>query len=105
MRIAFVNDTFLQGRGADTVIYELAKRLGKKHEVFILAGQTDIKEENFKFIKIGLEKLYTGKIKDFNFFYKLYKLRKEVKRLQKKHHFDVYLLLQLIGFDSYQDQL
>ena len=79
MRIAFVNDTFLEGRGADTVMYELAKRLGKRHEVFILAGKTDIKEENFKFIKIGLDKLYTGSINDFNFPYKVFKLRKEKK--------------------------
>ena len=60
-RIAFVNDTFLEGRGADTVIYELARRLGKKHEVFVLAGQTDIKEENFKFIRLNLEKFIPGK--------------------------------------------
>ena len=56
MKIALVNDTFLYGRGADTVIYELAKRLGRKHDVYVLAGETNIKEENFKFIKINLPK-------------------------------------------------
>jgi len=30
LRIALVNDTFLQGRGADHVMFELARRLGKK---------------------------------------------------------------------------
>jgi len=90
MKIAFVNDTFLEGRGADTVIYELAKRLGKRHEVFVLAGETDIKEENFKFIRLNLEKLYTGKIKDFNFFYKIIKLRGEIEKIQKKYNFDVF---------------
>jgi UDP-glucose 4-epimerase len=90
MKIAFVNDTFLEGRGADTVIYELAKRLGKRHEVFVLAGQTDIKEENFRFIKLNLDKLYTGTLKDFNFPYKIIKLRREIKKIQKKYGFDVF---------------
>ncbi|MDP3992362.1 MAG: NAD-dependent epimerase/dehydratase family protein [Nanoarchaeota archaeon] len=90
MRIAFVNDTFIEGRGADTVIYELARRLGKEHEVFVLAGQTDIKEENFKFIRLNLEKLYTGKIKDFNFLYKIIRLRKEIRKIQKTYNFDVF---------------
>jgi len=90
MRIAFVNDTFLEGRGADTVIYELAKRLGKKHEVYVLAGKTDIKEENFKFLSLNLNKLYTGQIKDFNFLYKMIKLRKEIENIQKQYKFDIF---------------
>ena len=73
MKIAFVNDTFLEGRGADTVIYELARELGKKHEVYVLSGQANIKEENFKFIQVNLQKLFTGKLRDFNFFYKIIK--------------------------------
>ena len=76
--------------GVEQVIYELAKRLGKRHEVFVLAGETDIKEENFKFIRLNLEKLYTGKIKDFNFFYKIIKLRGEIEKIQKKYNFDVF---------------
>lgn len=75
MKIAFVNDTFLQGRGADMVIYELAKRLGKKHEVLVVCGTSDIKEENFKIKELGFEKLATGTAKDFLGFTKLKKFR------------------------------
>ena len=92
MRIAFVNDTFMEGRGADVVMYEIARRLGKKHEVYILAGQTDIKEENFRFIKINLPKLFTGKARDFNFFYNMASLRRNIKSLQKKHGFDLFVV-------------
>ncbi len=92
MKIALVNDTFLYGRGADTVIYELAKRLGRKHDVYVLAGETNIKEENFKFIKINLPKLFTGKIGDFNFFYNMLKLRRQIKKIQRFHHFDIFNL-------------
>ncbi len=60
MKIAFVNDTFLGGRGGDTVVYELAKRLGKKHEVFVVTTESDFKEENFTIIKIRARKLLTG---------------------------------------------
>jgi len=92
MKVALVNDTFLEGRGADNVVYELAKRLGKKHETYVLAGQTDIKEENFKFLKINLTKLFTGELKDFNYFNKMIKLRREIRELQKMHHFDIFCI-------------
>ncbi len=106
MKIAFVNDTFVEGRGADTVMYELAKRLGKEHEIFVLAGETNIKEENFKFIKINLQKLVTGKIDDFNFPYKIIKLRRDIKEIQKQYNFDVFnvfhssLGIGFIGFPN-----
>lgn len=92
MKIAFVNDTFLEGRGADTVIYELAKRLGKdKHDrVYVICGESNFKENNFKIIKIKLEKLFTGKIKDLDYFSKLKKLRKQILELNKEYRFDIF---------------
>lgn len=90
MRIAFVNDTFLEGRGADTVIYELARRIGKEHEVYVLAGETNIKEDNFKFIKLDLPKLFQGKLSDFDYFGKLDRLYKQMIDLQARYHFDVF---------------
>lgn len=90
MKIAFVNDTFLEGRGADTLIYELASRMGKKHEVYVIAGEISFKEKNFKIIKIKLEKLYTGKISDFSYFGKIRNLRKQIEEIQKKYKFDVF---------------
>jgi UDP-glucose 4-epimerase len=92
MRVALVNDTFLKGRGADTVVYELAKRLGKEHEVYVLTGETNIKEENFKILKIKLPKLFTGSLKDFNYPYKMYDLRKEIKRIQKNYRFNIFFV-------------
>lgn len=90
MKIAFVYDTFLKGRGGDVAVYELAKRLGKRHEVYVLAGETNIKEEGFKFIRLDLPKLFTGKIRDFSYFYKMIKLRRQIKKIQAKYHFDVF---------------
>jgi len=90
MKIAFVNDTFLEGRGADTVIYELAKELGKRHEVYVLASESNFKEDNFKIIKLELQKLYTGKISDFNYLEKIKKLRKQIFELQKRYHFELF---------------
>lgn len=91
MKIAFVNDTFLEGRGADTVIYELAKRLGKRHEVFVIAVESDLPEDNFKILKIDGRKLLSGNaVKDsFSYFPNLIRLRKEINRLHKKYGFDV----------------
>jgi glycosyltransferase involved in cell wall biosynthesis len=106
MKIAFVNDTFLEGRGADIVIYELARRLGKKHEVYVLAGETNIEEENFKFIRLNLPKLVTGKISDFNYPLKIVRLKREIEKIQKKYEFDVFNLfhsalnLSFIGFPT-----
>jgi len=90
LRIAFVNDTFLEGRGADTVIYELARRIGKEHDVYVIAGETNIKEGNFKFIKINLPKLFQGNLSDFDYFGKLDKLYKQISDLQAKYHFDIF---------------
>jgi glycosyltransferase involved in cell wall biosynthesis len=99
MKIAFVNDTFLEGRGADTLIYELAKRIGKKHEVYVLAGETNFRGENFKIIKIKLEKLYAGKLSDFNYFGKLKALREQILQIQNQYHFDVFNVYH-IGLNS-----
>jgi len=94
MRIAFVNDTFLEGRGADTVIYELTKRLGKKHEVFVIASKVDMSEENFKILRINARKLLTGNtlVDSLSYFPNLIKFRKEILKLQKKYNFDVFNL-------------
>ncbi len=91
MRIAFVNDTFLQGRGADTVIYELARRLGKKHKVFVIATETDMPEENFKILKVNAKKLLTGdSIRDsLSYFPNIAKFRKEILKFHRKYGFDV----------------
>ena len=91
MKIAFVNDTFIQGRGADTVIYELAKRLGKRHEVFVIAVDSDMPEENFKILKIKGRKLFSGNtIKDsLLYFPNVRKIRKEIIKLNKKYSFDI----------------
>ncbi len=91
MKIAFVNDTFIEGRGADTVIYELAKRLGKRHKVYVIASETKgFKEKNFKIIRIKSNKLYTGSIGDYFYFNKIRQLRKEILSLNKKYNFDLF---------------
>lgn len=92
MRIAFVNDTFIEGRGADTVIYELARRLGEKHEVFVIASEADFPEENFKIIKIKSKKLFTGNtLKDSaTYFPNIIRLRKEMKKIMKDKGVDVF---------------
>ncbi len=90
MRIAFVNDTFLEGRGADTLIYELARNLGKKHQVYVLAGEANFKEKNFKILNLNLPKLYTGKLSDFNYFGKIRNLKEQLEQIQKKYHFEVF---------------
>jgi len=94
MKIAFVNDTFLEGRGADSVIYELARRLGKKHDVFVIAPESDIPEENFKILRIKAKKLLTGNtLADcLSYFPNSIKFRKELLKLQKKYNFDVFNL-------------
>ena len=92
MKIAFVNDTFLQGRGSDTVIYELARRLGRKHDVFVITSETDMPEENFKIIKTGSRKLLTGNnlIDSLMYFPNLIKTRREISKTHRKYHFDVF---------------
>ncbi|MDP3987379.1 MAG: glycosyltransferase family 4 protein [Nanoarchaeota archaeon] len=91
MKIAFVNDTFLEGRGADTVIYEIARRLGKKHEVVIISSDSDFPEENFKIINIKGGKLLTGStLRDsFSYIPNISKFRREVSRLNKQNRFEV----------------
>jgi len=76
LRIAFVNDTFLQGRGADHVMFELARRLGEKHNVTVIATQADFPEENFKIKLLKGRKLVTGSWKDFLGIFELFKYRK-----------------------------
>lgn len=88
MKIAFVNDTFLEGRGADVVVYELAKRLGKHNKIFVLSGETNIPQYNFQFIKIILPKLFTKSFKDFFYFQKMKNLEKQIKELDEKYSFD-----------------
>jgi len=68
MKIAFVNDTFLQGRGVDHVVFELARRIGKKHEVDVITADHDFPEENFRIKKIKGGKLVKGGASDFLFF-------------------------------------
>jgi len=91
MRIAFVNDTFLEGRGVDTVIYEVARRLGKRHEVFVVASEFDFPEDNFKIIKIKGRKLLTGSnIKDsFSYIPNILRFRREILRLQELYQFEI----------------
>jgi len=90
MRIAFVNDTFLEGRGADTVIYELARRLGRKNKVYVIASEANFKEENFRILRIKAAKLYQGRITDYFYFQKIRQFRKEILALNKKYKFDIF---------------
>lgn len=71
-----VNDTFLKGRGADHVIFEVAKRLGEKHSVAVVTTTADFPEKNFKIIQIKGRKLLTGSWKDFLGFLQFFKYRK-----------------------------
>lgn len=82
MKICFINDTFLVGRGVDTVIYELARRLGKKYEVKVICskGFYDFKPENFEIEEIEMGKLFTGSLKDFLLPLRLIKLRLWIRR-------------------------
>lgn len=91
-KIAFVNDTFLQGRGADTMLYEIARRIGKKHEVYILTGETNIPEENFKIIKVQIPKLYTASLEDFAYFKKMRILSEDIHEIDQKIGFDKILV-------------
>jgi glycosyltransferase involved in cell wall biosynthesis len=101
MRVCFVNDTFLLGRGVDTVIYELARRLGKKYKVKVICGKEfcNYKPENFKIEEIDIGKAFTGSFKDFLFPIKLLKLRKFLRKIDcdviNLHHST--LFLGLIG--------
>ncbi len=79
MKIAFVNDTFLQGRGVDHVIFELARRIGKEHEVDVITAEHDLPEENFRIKKIRGGKLVKGNITDFAFFKNFPLFRKAAK--------------------------
>ena len=104
MKICIVNDTFLIGRGVDTVIYELAKRLGKKHKVKIVCGKgfCNYKPENFEIHEIDIEKAFTGSIKDILLPIRLLKLRNFLKKTNcdviNLHHST--LFLGLIGMKN-----
>ena len=90
LTICLVNDTFLKGRGVDNVIHNLAKRLGKKHEVYVMAGETNIIPENFKFVKLPIGKLFTGGLKDFLYFKKMKELGDFIWDFDLKNNIDVY---------------
>jgi glycosyltransferase involved in cell wall biosynthesis len=79
MKIAFVNDTFLQGRGVDHVIFELARRIGRRHEVHIITADHDFPEENFSIKKVKGGKLVRGNVSDFLFFRNFPSFRKTSK--------------------------
>jgi glycosyltransferase involved in cell wall biosynthesis len=104
MRVCFVNDTFLLGRGVDTVIYELARRLGKKYKVKVICGKgfCNYKPKNFKIEEIDIGKAFTGSIKDLLFPIKLLKLRKFLRKIDcdviNLHHST--LFLGLIGMKN-----
>jgi glycosyltransferase involved in cell wall biosynthesis len=104
MKICFVNDTFLVGRGVDTVIYELARRLGKKHKVKVICGKglCNYRPENFEVEEIDIGKAFTGSFKDFLLPIKLLKLRKRLRRIDydviNLHHST--LFLGLIGIKN-----
>jgi glycosyltransferase involved in cell wall biosynthesis len=76
MKIALINDSFLQGRGADQVVFELAKRLGKNHEVDVIAAEADFPESGFKIKKIKARRLLSGGWRDFLFFQTARKFKK-----------------------------
>lgn len=79
MKIAFINDSFLRGQGADEVIFQLAKRIGKFHDVTVLTGPNDIKPENFKIKQVTERKLLEGNAGDFLSFFNALKFRKASK--------------------------
>lgn len=97
MKIAFVNDTFIKSRGADHVVFELARRMGRDHDVTVLTFKSDFPEESFKIKKIEGEKLLTGTWKDFLFLGKLLTIRKATKGydIVSLHH--SFLGLALLG--------
>ncbi|MFH8119647.1 MAG: glycosyltransferase family 4 protein [Candidatus Aenigmatarchaeota archaeon] len=102
MKIVFINDTFSIGRGVDTVIYELAKRLGKKHKVVVVTTNSEFKEKNFRIKKIKASKLFTGTWRDFLFPINALKFRKSLKKeiydVANLHH--ATLFLGLIGLPN-----
>ncbi len=61
MNIAFFNHSLIIGSGIDTVIYELAKRIAKKHNVTVFTFDSSYSDENFKIeeIKIPLKNKVT----------------------------------------------
>lgn len=76
MRIAFINDSLLVGRGTDQVVFELAQRLGKKHDVKVITSIADLPEKNFKIILVKGRRLVTGTWRDFLGFFQIFKYRK-----------------------------
>jgi glycosyltransferase involved in cell wall biosynthesis len=76
MKIALINDSFLRGRGADQVVFELAQRLGENNEVDVITAEADFPETNFKIKKVNAQRLLTGTWRDFLFFQTAGKFKK-----------------------------
>ena len=89
MKIAFVNDGFLLWRGGDHPIFELASRLNKKHEVYVIAPEIDYPGTSFRVIQLKGGRLVTQTWRDFLYFYNLLKFRKEIKKIIKKENYDI----------------
>jgi glycosyltransferase involved in cell wall biosynthesis len=98
MKVGFVNDAFLSGRGTDRVIYEIAKRIGKKHEVTIICGKSNIRHENFSVKELGFEKLVSGSVS--NYFNSIKNIRKCCKDLDVINLHHASLNLAFLGFDN-----
>ncbi len=87
-----MNDTFVEGRGVDTVIFEIAKRLSKKHDVYVFCSKNhaDLEEKandlGITVIKGNFDKLFTSGIGDLSFPLKLRAVREFFK---KRKNFDV----------------
>ena len=78
MKIVFVNDTFLVG--------ELARKLGKKHEVYVIGSSDNFREENFTFIKASIEGFKKeGNIRDFFLLLKIKKSKEFYLRSSFSH--------------------
>lgn len=61
MKIAFFNHSLIIGSGIDVVIYELAKRISKNHDVVVFTFDSSYSNENFKIeiIKLPLKSKVT----------------------------------------------
>jgi len=86
------------------VIYEIARRLGKKYKVKVICGKgfCNYKPENFEIEEIDIDKVFTGRLKDFLLPIKLLKLRKFLRKIDcdviNLHHST--LFLGLIGMKN-----
>ena len=91
MIIAFVNDVFMKGQGVSNVIYQIARRLSEKHEVYVIASESDYEDEKFKVLRIKARKLLKGSpIKDaLSLLPTINKYKKEIMKLDKLYNFDI----------------